>query len=489
MQRLTTNDVTRLDVGNAQYAAITDEDGVVIDDTVIYRLPDEDGDETYLFVPNAGTDEATHERWVSHRNGWDLEATVDNRTDEYAMFAVQGPNAADLVDAVTEEPVTELDRFEATDAAVDGVDCWSHAPATPVKTASSYSFLRRRPSGSGRSTTASHAGSVPGYAPDRSRPRPRGPGVRSRVESPNPYEIGIGFTVDLETEFVGRDALARATEAGHEEQLVGFQLIDRGVPRHGYDITNTDGRVVGTVTSGTMSPSLEQPIGLGYVPTEYAEPGTTLQVVVRGQSKRRESKPHPSSKLYNNDIRRTRGSTVSGIARVGTRDERRRPRRDHGVRPGRTGRRGLRRTSRRGRFGDTGSGVRRHRVDQGGLDLYAPAGGEIVSVNEALFDSPELVNDDPSARAGCSRSTPTIRTNSRRCSRPRSTRTRSPETDGRCQRLASAGLGRRTASRRNVSVNRSSLRWGDRLYAIRTRATRMTAPIAHASQRRTSPTA
>ena len=73
---------------------------------------------------------------------------------------------------------------------------------------------------------------------------------------------------------------------GVDEKLIGLQLIDRGVPRHGYDITNTDGRVVGTVTSGTMSPSLDQPIGLGYVPTEYAEPGTTLQVVVRGQSKK-----------------------------------------------------------------------------------------------------------------------------------------------------------------------------------------------------------
>ncbi|TYT63085.1 glycine cleavage system aminomethyltransferase GcvT [Natrialba swarupiae] len=287
MQRLTTNDVTRLDVGNAQYAAITDEDGVVIDDTVIYRLPDEDGDETYLFVPNAGTDEATHERWVSHRNGWDLEATVDNRTDEYAMFAVQGPNAADLVDAVTEEPVTELDRFEATDAAVDGVDCWvartgytgedgfellvPEAEAERV-----WSLYDCQPCGLGaRDTLRIEAGLVLAGQEFDHESNPR-----------TPYEIGIGFTVDLETEFVGRDALARATEAGHEEQLVGFQLIDRGVPRHGYDITNTDGRVVGTVTSGTMSPSLEQPIGLGYVPTEYAEPGTTLQVVVRGQSKK-----------------------------------------------------------------------------------------------------------------------------------------------------------------------------------------------------------
>ncbi|RQG92372.1 glycine cleavage system aminomethyltransferase GcvT [Natrarchaeobius chitinivorans] len=287
MQRLTTNDVSRVAVGGSQYAAITDEDGLVIDDTVIYRLPDEDGHNTYLFVPNAGTDEATHERWVDHRNEWDLEATVDNRTDEYAMFAVQGPNAPELVDAACREDVLDLGRFEAMEATVDGVECWTArtgytgedgfeliVPADEAERI--WSAIDCQPCGLGaRDTLRIEAGFVlAGQEFDReSNPR-------------NPFEVGIDFAVDLDTEFVGRDALARVEADGLEEQLVGFQLIDRGVPRHGYDITNTEGRVVGTVSSGTMSPSLEQPIGLGYVPVEYAEPGTTLQVVVRGRSKK-----------------------------------------------------------------------------------------------------------------------------------------------------------------------------------------------------------
>ncbi|WP_339103448.1 glycine cleavage system aminomethyltransferase GcvT [Haloterrigena salinisoli] len=296
MQRLTTNDVTRLHVGDSQYATITDEDGVIIDDTVVYRLPnetddgaraDEDGEPTYLFVPNAGTDESTHERWITYRNEWDLEATVDNRTDEYAMFAVQGPDAADLVDDVTAESITKLDRFEAQYATVDGVDCWIARTGytgedgfeliVPWSEAEHvWSLFDCQPCGLGaRDTLRIEAGLLlAGQDFDReSDPR-------------TPYEAGIGFTVALETEFVGRDALAEIEREGVEEELVGFQLIDRGVPRHGYDITNTDSRVIGTVTSGTMSPSLEQPIGLGYVPVEYAEPGTTLQVVVRGQSKK-----------------------------------------------------------------------------------------------------------------------------------------------------------------------------------------------------------
>ncbi|WP_394740338.1 glycine cleavage system aminomethyltransferase GcvT [Natronococcus roseus] len=287
MQRLTTNDVTRLEVGDAQYAAITDEEGVIIDDTVVYRLPDEDGHATYLFVPNAGTDEATHERWIGYRNEFELEATVDNQTDEYAMFALQGPNAADLLEDVSEDAPTELGRFEATYATVAGVECWTArtgytgedgfelvVPWAEAETV--WSRLECQPCGLGaRDTLRIEAGLLLASQEFDLESNPR-----------TPYEAGIGFAVDLDTEFVGRDVLAEANEDGVEEQLVGFQLIDRGVPRHGYDITNAEGRVVGEVTSGTMSPTLEQPIGLGYVPVEYADPGTTLQVVVRGRSKK-----------------------------------------------------------------------------------------------------------------------------------------------------------------------------------------------------------
>ncbi|ELY42489.1 glycine cleavage system aminomethyltransferase GcvT [Natronorubrum sulfidifaciens] len=295
MQRLTSNDVTRLEVGDSQYAAITNEEGIIIDDTVVYRLPDEpatassgsDGKPTYLFVPNAGTDEETHERWISYRNEWDLEATIDNRTDEYAMFAVQGPNAPALVDDLTDEAVAELDRFGAQYATIDDVTCWIARTGytgedgfellVPWSEAEYiWSLIECQPCGLGaRDTLRIEAGFLLAGQDFDLESNPR-----------TPYEAGIGFTVALETEFVGRDALEQVHDDGVEEQLVGVQLIDRGVPRHGYDITNTDGRVVGTVTSGTMSPSLGQPIGLGYVPADYAEPGTTLQVVVRGQSKK-----------------------------------------------------------------------------------------------------------------------------------------------------------------------------------------------------------
>ncbi|WP_254523948.1 glycine cleavage system aminomethyltransferase GcvT [Natrinema caseinilyticum] len=287
MQRLTSNDVERLGVGDSQYAAITDEDGIILDDTVVYRLPDENERPTYLFVPNAGTDEATHERWISYRNEWGLDATVDNRTDEYAMFAVQGPSAVDLVESRTDESVGELERFEARNATIDGVECWTARTGytgedgfeliLPWGAAEKiWAGFDCQPCGLGaRDTLRIEAGLLLAEQDFDPEADPR-----------TPYEAGIGFTVALETSFVGRDALAELEAAGVDEKLVGFQLIDRGVPRHGYDITTVESRVIGTVTSGTMSPTLEKPIGLGYVPVEYAEPGTTLQVVVRGQSKK-----------------------------------------------------------------------------------------------------------------------------------------------------------------------------------------------------------
>ncbi|WP_276253410.1 glycine cleavage system aminomethyltransferase GcvT [Halomontanus rarus] len=287
MGRLTSNDVTTLEVGDSQYATITDEEGIIIDDTVVYRLPDEGGEATYLFVPNAGNDEAMHERWIEYRNEWGLEATVDNQTDEYAMFALQGPEAAALASDVVAEPIDDLGRFEARSVTIEEIECWTArtgytgedgfeflVPWMDAETV--WSAFDCQPCGLGaRDTLRLEAGYVLAGEDFDHESDPR-----------TPYEAGIGFTVKLDTEFVGRDALERVKEEGVEEKLVGFRLIDRGVPRHGYDITNTEGRVVGTVTSGTMSPTLGAPIGLGYVPVEYAEPGTTLRVIVRGQPKK-----------------------------------------------------------------------------------------------------------------------------------------------------------------------------------------------------------
>ena len=286
LNRLTTNDVAELESGDAQYSAIPDEEGVMLDDTVVYRLPEGSSTEAdYLFVPNAGHDGETYDRWVDHADRWGLDATVENVTGSYGMIAVQGPEAIELLDERCEDPGS-VSRFTVAPREIAGVECllartgYTGEDGVELlfdagESAAVWSALECQPCGLGaRDTLRLEAGfllSGQDFDPE-SNPR-------------NPYEAGIGFAVDLDTAFVGRDALAAVEKSGPKERLVGFRLEERGVARHGYGI-EVDGEAVGTVTSGTMSPTLGEAIGLGYVPAEHAEPGTELGVVVRGDTKR-----------------------------------------------------------------------------------------------------------------------------------------------------------------------------------------------------------
>ena len=289
--RLTTNDVADLDPGESQYAMITDEDGVILDDTVVYRR----GDEEVLFVPNAGHDAEMAARWIDHRDRWGLEAAVRNATEDAGMIAVQGPESAALVVGLTgDRGIRDLSRFEAAEAAVAGVDCyvartgytgedgfelivpWDDAEAV-------WTALDCPACGLGaRDTLRIEMGYLLSGHEFDPEDNPR-----------TPYEAGVGFTVKLDTDFVGRDALERVDVEGVDEKLVGFVLVDRGVPRHGYPITDPDGAALGAVTSGTVSPTLNESIGLGYVPVDHAEPGTPLRVVVRDDPKKAKTRPLP----------------------------------------------------------------------------------------------------------------------------------------------------------------------------------------------------
>ena len=296
LDRSTTNDVTALDVGDAQYAAITDDDGVMVDDTIVYRLPDESGDPAFLFVPNAGADEATIDRFRRYRDQWGLDATLDNRTEDYGMVAIQGPRAIEVVADAADDPdvVTDLSRFEIRDGTVAGVEMLvsrtgytgedgvellvSREDVETVWSAfvdESTEATSVSPCGLGaRDTLRLEAGYLLSGQDFHPESNPR-----------NPYEAGIGFAVDIDTDFVGRDALAAVADSGPDERLVGFTLLDRGVPRHGYDVVDEhDGRI-GMVTSGTVSPTLGEPIGLAYVPVEFADPGTEIGIDVRGRTK------------------------------------------------------------------------------------------------------------------------------------------------------------------------------------------------------------
>jgi len=283
LQRLTTNDVEALDPGEAQYTAITDERGVMLDDTMVYNLPESEG---YLFVPNAGHDEAMAERcgWV--REEWGLDATVENATTDWAMAAIQGPDAPGLYASVADEQFA-LDPFEIDHRTIAGVDCL--VAATGYTGEAGFEILAPWD----EATTVWDAFECPSCglgARDTLRLEMgfllSGQDFDSEDEPRTPYEAGIGFAVKLDTEFVGRDALEAVYEEGPREKLVGLQLIDRGIPRHGHTVTAQDGSEIGHVTSGTMSPTLGEPIALAYVDAEYSTPNATVRVTVRGEPKK-----------------------------------------------------------------------------------------------------------------------------------------------------------------------------------------------------------
>ena len=278
--RLTTNDVAELEPGRAQYACICREDGVILDDTVVYDLPDESG---YLFVPNAGHDEEMADRWRAHAAEFGHDVRVDNRTGERGMVAVQGPAAVDRVEAVAADDVGDLSRFAARRTAVGGADAlvartgytgedgveivFDAADSATVWSA----FDGVQPCGLGaRDTLRLEAGLLLSGRDFDPENEPR-----------NPVEANVGFVVADAGPFVGREAIRRAREEGVDQRMVGVELRERGVPRHGCPVV-ADGEAVGRVTSGTMSPTLDAPIALAYVDADRATEGTDVGVEIRG---------------------------------------------------------------------------------------------------------------------------------------------------------------------------------------------------------------
>lgn len=285
--RLFTNNTIGLDVGTGTYGAVLREDGIMLEDLIIYRLPDDNETPQFLAVPNVGNDGDMVNRWRRYRDQWDLDADIDRETDQWAMIAVQGPDASTAVQAATDDDVASLNRFRARWTTIDDLDVWT--ARTGYTGEDGFELL----------ASAEHAEQL--WEPFANL-QPCGLGARDTLrieagfllsgqdfhpeEQPvTPIEAGIEFAVDFETEFVGREACIEQQSSGPERRFTGLKLRDRGVPRHGYPITSPEGDTIGEITSGTMAPTLDEPIGLGYVNTAYAEPGTAVRVMVRDRPK------------------------------------------------------------------------------------------------------------------------------------------------------------------------------------------------------------
>jgi aminomethyltransferase len=285
LQRLLSNDVSKLAVGGAQYSVLCREDGGILDDLFTYRLDDD----RYLTVTNAANHDRDHAWFAEHAAGFD--ATVKDAIDDYAMLAVQGPAAREIAGglAAGELPARMHTARVALGGAEmlvcgtgytgeDGVELLL-PPDSAMEVWGALMDAGGSPAGLGARDTLRMEVCFHLYGNDMD-------------ESRNPIEAGLGWCCKEETEFIGADAVAAAREGGTEQRLVPFALTGPGIPRQGNPIVAA-GHEDGSVTSGTLSPSLERGIGMGYVDAELAEPGTEVDIDVRGRRRpaRIESKP------------------------------------------------------------------------------------------------------------------------------------------------------------------------------------------------------
>jgi glycine cleavage system T protein (aminomethyltransferase) len=283
VQRLVTRDVSRLAVGQAGYAAVCYEDGGTVDDVLVYRRA---GD--FLIVVNASNREKDLEHFRTYTR--DLDVEIADESDDWALLALQGPRAAELLQTLTETDLSEIRYYRFVEGEMgispvvlsrtgytgeDGFEIFARPEDAPA--------LWRRlieagaaPVGLGARDTLRLEAGMCLY------------GNELDAET-TPLEAGIGFAVNLEKEFIGQEALLREKEEGLEKKLVGFKVEGRGIARHDYPVA-VGGETVGTVTSGTMSPTLNEAIGLAFVAPDVED---RFEVVVRGRSVEARAVPLP----------------------------------------------------------------------------------------------------------------------------------------------------------------------------------------------------
>ena len=278
LNRLVTNDLARCEDMQAQYSALLDDAGGIVDDVVVYRYS---ANRLLVCVNASGRDKD-----FAHLAA---RAPCRQASDEYAQLAVQGPLAGELVASMAEHDVRRIGTYRFAEDRVAGVSCL--VARTGYTGEDGFELF----------CAPGDARKLWDELLERGRPygiRPCGLGARDslRLEhafrlygsdmdsTTTPLDAGLGWIVKLDKpDFVGKAALVAQKASGLARKLVGFKLTGRGVPRHGYPILSGGARV-GEVTSGTMSPTLKEPIGLGYVPTALSREGTELAVEIRGNA-------------------------------------------------------------------------------------------------------------------------------------------------------------------------------------------------------------
>jgi aminomethyltransferase len=282
IQRISTNDATKLVNGKAQYSCMTNENGGIVDDLLIYQLAEEE----YMLVVNASNIEKDW-NWISQYNteGVDME----NISDDVSLFAVQGPKASEALQGLTDIdlPGMKFYTFEKGKfAGVDGVI----VSATGYTGSGGFELYVPNEKAIEVWNKIMEAGEPFGI-------KPIGLGARDTLrlemgyclygndldDTTSPLEAGLGWITKFTKDFTNSKNLAKEKENGVEKKLTAFRLIEKGIPRQGYEIYDEREKKIGKVTSGTQSPALNCGIGMGYIQKEYTQLGTEIYIAVRNR--------------------------------------------------------------------------------------------------------------------------------------------------------------------------------------------------------------
>jgi aminomethyltransferase len=283
IQRVTTNDASKLTAGKAQYSALTNDKGGIVDDLLVYCLEE---NKTYMLVVNAGNIEKDW-KWISRHNTHHAE--MHNISDKTCLLAIQGPNATKMLQPLTGIDILNMPYYTFAKGRLAGVD-------NVIVSATGYTG----------------AGGVEIYFEDKDGAaatiwdkifetglpqglKPIGLGARDTLrlemgyclygndidDTTSPLEAGLGWITKFTKGFTARDILEEQKKEGVQRKLVGFEMVERGIPRHDYEIKDFSGMTIGKVTSGTQSPSLGKAIGLGYVRPVFADIDHKIYIKIR----------------------------------------------------------------------------------------------------------------------------------------------------------------------------------------------------------------
>lgn len=283
IQKITSNDPTKIVDGQVQYSCLPNNKGGIVDDLLIYRISDVE----YMLVVNASNIEKDWE-WINSLN--DTGAQLTNVSDNYSLFAVQGPKAALAIQSLTNVDLKamkyytfQIDTFAGQEDVIISATGYTGAGGFEIYVQNDQAIAvwnaifaagkeyDIQPAGlASRDTLRLEMGYCL-YGNDID-------------DSTSPIEAGLGWITKLNTEFPSVQEFRKQKEEGVVRKLIAFELIDRGIPRKDYSIVNDAGDVIGRVTSGTMSPSLKKAIGLGYVAKEHSKVGSEINILIRNKN-------------------------------------------------------------------------------------------------------------------------------------------------------------------------------------------------------------